>query len=148
MTRRYGPDVNTAAWRILMALDAAPLGRLTEAQLLPLLDENNRTKYKLSQRTEALHAWELARHLPDGWKILPAGRSYLLKYSDKATQWVPELVLPAVPTSMATPRLAPQFKRMDLTKLYARSQRDGRDDYRDCPSLIGGVRVAFRGAVK
>ncbi|WP_035626946.1 hypothetical protein [Herminiimonas sp. CN] len=135
MTRRCGPGANTAGWHILAALNAAPLGSMTVAQLLPLLDENNRTQYKLQLR--------------DGLQIQPAGRAYLLAHGDKAahrvasSQDTPQL--PVVPTSMATPRSVPKFTPLDMPRLMRhRPQRDGMDDLRDAPSLMGGSRIAVR----
>lgn len=145
MTRRCGPEVGTVAWRILAALDAAPLGSMSVAQLLPLLDENNRTKYKLWLRADVLFVWDLARRLPDGLQIQPPGRAYLRAHAVKAARCVaPETPLTtAVPTSMATPRSAPPFKPLDMAKLMRnRPRRDGMNDLRNAPSLIGSTRVA------
>lgn len=139
MTRRSGPDVGTVSWRILAALDAASQGVLTGAQLLRLMDENNRTKYKLQLRIDALHTWGLAYQMRDGLQIHPLGRAYLQAHRDKAA---PRMALPVVPTSMATPRSVPAFKPIDIAKLMrGRPQRPGMDDLRKCPSLMGGTRV-------
>lgn len=146
MSRRCGPDLHSVAWRMLAALDAAPLGAMTATQLLQLLEENKRTAYQLQLRSDALQAWGLARQLRGGLQIAPKGRMYLQEHGDKAAHRVaapvdaPQPV--AVPTSMATPRAVPAFRPLDMGKLmHNRPMRDGMHDLRDAPSLMGSARV-------
>lgn len=145
MSRRCGPDLHSVAWRMLAALDAAPLGAMTATQLLQLLEENKRTAYQLQLRSDALQAWGLARQLRGGLQIQPQGRTYLQAHRDKAHRVAssPDAApLPVAPTSMATPRAVPAFKPLDAAKLMRGGpQRDGMNDLRSAPSLIGSTRV-------
>lgn len=146
MSRRCGPDLHSVAWRMLAALDAAPLGAMNATQLLQLLEENKRTAYQLQLRSDALQAWGLARQLRGGLQIQPQGRAYLQAHRDKVAHRVASsqdaALLPVVPTSMATPRAVPTFKPLDAEKLMRGGpQRDGMNDLRAAPSLIGSVRV-------
>lgn len=145
MTRHCGPRADTVAFQVLAALDAAPAGSMTTARLLLLLDENNRTKYKLVLRTDVLLVWDLVRRLPDGLQILPAGRIYLETHAPRAAAPDTTAHVSVKPTSIATPRTAPAFKPLDMAKLMrGRPMREGMDDLRDAPSLMGATRVAGR----
>jgi len=146
MTRQRGrsrgtaPVTDSIAHRILTALAASPDGGQTADQLLPLLSAANRNLWQLGQYADQLVLWNMALQLPGGMRITPAGRDYVL---GRPAITVPAAELPEpLTTSWATPRSVPAFKPLDMARLMrSRPMRDGMDDYRDAPSLMGSTRV-------
>ena len=145
MTHLAGPSTKTIAYRLLAALDAAPDGMLTDAQLMPMLALVSRTADKLAVQINILATSGLVRRTPDALQILPRGKQYMQQnYSEKVYQALPEPKSVYVGV-IAPPRTAPAFKPLDMTRMMrGRPQRDGMDDYRSMPSMMGGTRVAMR----
>lgn len=142
MTQIAGPATKTIAYRILAALEGAPNGMLTNAQLLQLLTFATRTHNKLLIHAAPLLAGRLVRKFPDGLEILPNGRCYLQQnYCAPVFAALPDL-RPVQAGSMALARTVPKFKPLSMSRmLRGKPQRDGMDDYRSVPSLIGVKRV-------
>lgn len=142
MTRIGGPSTKTIAYRILAALDSAPDGILTDAQLLPLLAFTNRSQSKLAINTAPLVAGNLALQLPGGLRILDRGRRYVHEnFCAPVFDALPE-PKPVVTGSMALPRTMKPFKPLSMARMMrGKPMRDGMDDYLSVPSLIGRTRV-------
>ena len=142
MTLIVGPATKTIAYRILAALECAPEGILTDAQLLPLLAFTTRSQSKLVINSTSLVAGRLARKLPDGLEILPNGRCYLQQnYCAHVFDALPKLK-PVVTGSMAASCVVKPFKPLSMARMMrGKPMRDGMDDYRSVPSLIGVKRV-------
>lgn len=144
MMRRVGPRTGSVVHRLLIALAAAPQGRLSDRELLPLLSPDNRTCWRLTQYAEQLALWDMAIRLPGGVQIMPAGRAFFAsKVYVAAVSPVPQK--PA--GLMAQPRTVPVFKPLDIVKMMrGRPQRPGMDAWREVPSLICSSRVFAGGA--
>ena len=139
MMRRVGPRTGSVAHRLLIALAAAPQGRLSDRELLPLLSPDNRTCWRLTQYADQLALWDMAIRLPGGVQIMPAGRAFLASKVCVA----PVSPVPQKPAGlMAQRRTVPAFKPLDIVKMMrGRPQRPSMDDHRAVPSLIGSTRV-------
>lgn len=144
MKRIAGPSTKTLAYRLLAALDSAPDGVLADEQLMHMLALASRTADKLAVQINVLTASKLVHRTPDALQILPRGKQYMQEnYCGKVYQALPA-PKPVFNGVIALLRPTPVFRPMAIGRmLRGKPMRDGMDDYRAVPSLIGGSRVSY-----
>jgi len=141
MARHSAPCLGSLAHKsicMLVSLGGACLKERLKAQFP---DENSDSFYRKVTAPLERYGYALADRY--SLKATQDGKDYVAKYFGQAEPSVAPYV-----GEIAQPRVAPTPRPLNFAKLYGGgSRRDGANDHRDIPSVMGNQRVLPNGGV-